>query len=82
MLPGLERGAFAQLRFTGKGPNYRKSTPKTVLYVESEVTAWVESSARWGLIDDHEAKPLQGEVAKLEKRWMAAHDSSQQGEDS
>lgn len=37
MLPGLTRGALAQLRFTGKGPNYRKPTPKTVLYVESEV---------------------------------------------
>jgi hypothetical protein len=48
MLPGVTRGALAQLRFTGKGPNYRKPTPKTVLYVESEVIAWVESSARWG----------------------------------
>lgn len=50
MLPGLTRGALAQLRFTGKGPNYRKPTPKTVLYVESEVVAWVESSARWGTV--------------------------------
>ena len=48
MLPGLTRGKLAQLRFNGAGPNYRKPTPKTVLYVESEVIAWVESSARWG----------------------------------
>ncbi|TFC78163.1 hypothetical protein E3O45_05990 [Cryobacterium sp. TMS1-20-1] len=46
MLPGLSRGQLAQLRFTGKGPSYRKPTPKTVLYVESEVVAWVESTAR------------------------------------
>jgi hypothetical protein len=48
MLPGLTRGKLAQLRFNGAGPNYRKPTPKTVLYVESEVIAWVESSVRWG----------------------------------
>lgn len=48
MLPGLTRSKLAQLRFNGTGPNYRKPTPKTVLYVESEVIAWVESSARWG----------------------------------
>jgi hypothetical protein len=48
MLPGLTRGKLAQLRFNGAGPNYRKPTPKTVLYVEAEVIAWVESSVRWG----------------------------------
>jgi hypothetical protein len=50
MLPGVTRGKLAQLRFDGVGPNYRKPTPKTVLYVESEVIAWVESSARWGVV--------------------------------
>ena len=44
MLPGVSRGQLAQLRFTGRGPSYRKPTPKTVLYVESEVIAWVEST--------------------------------------
>jgi predicted DNA-binding transcriptional regulator AlpA len=48
MLPGVSRGQLAQLRFTGNGPSYRKPTPKTVLYVESEVIAWVESTARSG----------------------------------
>lgn len=48
MLPGITRGKLAQLRFTGAGPNYRKPTPKTVLYLESEVIAWVEQSARDG----------------------------------
>lgn len=35
-----------------------------------------------GRIDNHEAKRLQDEVAKLEKRWLAAHDGSQESEDS
>ena len=46
MLPGVSRAHLAQLRFTGGGPMFRKPTPKTVLYVESEVIAWVESTAR------------------------------------
>ena len=48
IIPGMTRGALAQLRFTGKGPRYRKPTPKTVIYVESEVVAWIEDSARFG----------------------------------
>lgn len=46
MAPGLTIGALAQLRFTGKGPKFYKPTPKTVLYDEAEVLAWIESSAR------------------------------------
>jgi hypothetical protein len=46
MLPGLSRGQLAQMRFRGDGPAYRKPTPKTVLYVESEVVAWVEATKR------------------------------------
>ncbi|TFC85798.1 hypothetical protein E3T24_07735 [Cryobacterium sp. TmT2-59] len=49
MLPGVSRGQLAQLRFHGKGPKYRKPTPKTVLYVESEVVAWVESTMCGGV---------------------------------
>lgn len=47
-LTGISKGALAQLRFTGKGPRYRKPTPKTVLYLESEVIEWIENSARSG----------------------------------
>ena len=47
-LTGISKGSLAQLRFTGKGPRYRKPTPKTVLYVESEVIEWIESTARYG----------------------------------
>lgn len=50
--PGLSRGLLAQLRFTGRGPRYRKPTPKTVLYLESEVVAWVDASARRGTAPD------------------------------
>lgn len=46
MLPGISRGQLAQLRFNGKGPAFRKPTPMTVLYVQSEVIEWVESTAR------------------------------------
>ena len=47
-IPGLTKTQLAQLRFTGKGPRYRKPTPKTVLYLESEVIEWIENSARFG----------------------------------
>ena len=48
LLPGLSKGQLAQLRFTGNGPRYRKPTPKTVIYVESEVIEWIEATARMG----------------------------------
>lgn len=48
IVPGMTKGSLAQLRFKGSGPRYRKPTPKTVLYVEAEVLAWVENSARYG----------------------------------
>lgn len=48
LIPGMTKGALAQLRFTGKGPRYRKPTPKTVIYLQSEVLEWIEGSARSG----------------------------------
>lgn len=48
LIPGMTKGALAQLRFTGKGPRYRKPTAKTVIYVESEVFDWIENTARCG----------------------------------
>jgi len=45
MLPGLSRGQLAQLRYRGTGPTYRKPTPKTVLYRDTDVIEWVESTA-------------------------------------
>lgn len=46
LIPGMTKGHLAQLRYKGQGPAFRKPTPKTVLYMESEVLAWVESSSR------------------------------------
>jgi len=52
LIPGMSKGNLAQLRFTGKGPKYRKPTPKTVVYRESEVIEWIENSARTGTTED------------------------------
>lgn len=46
LVPGMTRNNLAQLRFKGTGPRYFKPTPKTVLYREEDVIAWVEASAR------------------------------------
>ena len=48
IIPGMTKGNLAQLRVTGKGPSYRKPTPRTVIYKESEVIAWVEESIKQG----------------------------------
>lgn len=48
MLPSITKGQLAQWRYLGVGgPSYRK-LGKKILYVESEVIAWVEGSARIG----------------------------------
>ena len=52
LIPGMTKGQLAQLRYLGTGPRYRKPTPKTVLYLRSEVIAWVEKSARRGTAPD------------------------------
>jgi predicted DNA-binding transcriptional regulator AlpA len=46
IVPGMSKGALAQLRFTGKGPKYRAPTPRKILYLESEIREWVEGSVR------------------------------------
>lgn len=48
LIPGMTRNNLAQLRFKGQGPRYFKPTPKTVLYTEADVLAWVEASVRTG----------------------------------
>lgn len=42
MVPGLTKGALAQLRYKGAGPRFLKPTPKTVLYRQVDVVAWLE----------------------------------------
>lgn len=46
LVPGMTKSVLAQLRFSGRGPQYRAPTPKKIIYEESEVIAWVERSAR------------------------------------
>lgn len=48
LIPGMTKTNLAALRFRGEGPRYRKPTPKVVVYVESEVIAWLEGTARQG----------------------------------
>jgi len=46
LMPGMTKGHLAQLRYKGHGPLFRKPTAKTVLYVESDVRSWIESTSR------------------------------------
>jgi predicted DNA-binding transcriptional regulator AlpA len=43
---GLSVDALAQQRFRGTGPRYRALTAKTIRYLESDVQAFIEASAR------------------------------------
>ena len=52
LVPGVTLGTLAALRFRGTGPRYRKPTPKTVVYLRTEVIEWVEASARRGTAVD------------------------------
>jgi len=46
LVPGMTMTKLSQLRVTGRGPRYRKPTPKTVIYLESDVVEWIEATAR------------------------------------
>lgn len=48
MIPGMTTAKLAQLRFKGQGPKFYKPTPKTVVYAEDELLAWLESTAKTG----------------------------------
>lgn len=45
-IPGATKGYLAQLRFTGRGPRFLKPSPKKVLYIESDIIEWLESTAQ------------------------------------
>lgn len=57
MLPGMTTTKLAQLRYLGSGPEYFAPTPRTILYSEERVRAWVEESRRRSTAD---ASPLAG----------------------
>ncbi len=44
IVPNITVANLAQRRFLGLSPKFLKPTPKTVLYRESDVIAWVEES--------------------------------------
>lgn len=51
--PFLSIGQLAQLRFNGaaergEGPKFLKPTPRTVVYREADIIAWLEGSERTG----------------------------------
>ena len=52
LIPGMTRSNLAQLRFTGKGPKFLKPTPRTVVYREKDVIAWLEASERMSTAED------------------------------
>ncbi|WP_234698342.1 helix-turn-helix transcriptional regulator [Lacisediminihabitans changchengi] len=45
-MTGIATGVLAQRRFHGLPPTFLKPTPKTVLYREEDVNAWLEASAK------------------------------------
>lgn len=42
LIPGMTPPKLAQLRFNGGGPRFLKPTPRTVVYRESQVAAWLD----------------------------------------
>lgn len=44
LIPGMTERRLEYLRGKRQGPRYAKPSPKTVVYVEGDVRAWVESS--------------------------------------
>lgn len=46
LIPGMTVSNLAQMRYLGKGPAFLKPTPKTVVYRQSDVIAWLEASER------------------------------------
>lgn len=51
--PFLSVNHLAQMRFTGaaergEGPKYLRPSPRTILYRESDIINWIESSERTG----------------------------------
>lgn len=42
----MSEGALAQLRFTGKGPAFHKVSGRAVRYLQSDVTAWLQTTKK------------------------------------
>lgn len=46
IVPGMTKNNLALLRHKGTCPKFLKPTPRTVVYRESDVIAWLEGSER------------------------------------
>lgn len=44
MVPGITARTLRSLRYAGGGPVFSKPTPKTVVYLEDDVLAWVREN--------------------------------------
>ncbi|REJ06280.1 hypothetical protein DY023_06525 [Microbacterium bovistercoris] len=53
IVPGMTLTNLAQLRFKGTGPKFLKPTPRTVVYRERDVIAWLEASERTSTAEVH-----------------------------
>ncbi len=51
LVPGMTPSGLSQMRFRGDGPPYRKPSARKVLYLESEVRSWIESTKRTSTAD-------------------------------
>lgn len=47
----LTEQSLAQLRYTGRGPTFRKLGAKTVRYRVEDLDAWVDAAARTSTLD-------------------------------
>lgn len=48
LVPNLSKSNLAQRRYKGLPPKFLAPTPRTILYRESDIIAWLESSERTG----------------------------------
>lgn len=44
MVPGLSVRSLRQMRADGKGPRFLKPAPRTVVYLEADVRAWMRTT--------------------------------------
>lgn len=46
LIPGMTEARLKMARFNGTGPEFLRPTPRTIVYSERRVRAWLEASAR------------------------------------
>lgn len=51
-ITGISVDALAQLRYTGKGPAYRRLTARAIRYTETDVREWIDASRRTSTLQE------------------------------